>query len=101
MAVVAVAVKALPVTRKSNNILLQKQLDCKREKEEILKQKNLNKAPEEFIDVTLFHQIWNSETCWTAVSEVTKTLQKFKTKKEKLEALKENINIRVKGYGWK
>ena len=99
-AVVVVAVEDAPATRKSNNLSLQRQLDCKREKEEMLKQKNMSKATEEFIDATYFHRMGNSEACWTTVSEVTKTLDKLNTQTEKREALKDNINIRVKGYGW-
>ena len=67
----------------------------------MLKQKSLDKATEEFIDATYFHRMGNSDACWTTVGQVTKTLKQLKTKKEKLEALKDNINMRVKSYGWK
>ena len=71
VAVMVMAVEDAPATRKNNTLSLQKQLDCKREKEEMLKQKSLDKATEEFIDATYFHRMGNSNAYWTTVSQVT------------------------------
>ena len=41
-----------------------------------------------------------SEACWRTISEVTSGSKKLKYKKDKLQALKDNIQIRFKGFGW-
>ena len=42
----------------------------------------------------------NSDACWKTVGEVTAGLKRIKTKGARIEALKDNIRIRWKGFGW-
>ena len=44
--------------------------------------------------------MYRSDACWKTVREVSNGVKVLKTKKDKYEALKENIKIRVIGFGW-
>ena len=44
--------------------------------------------------------MYNSEACQKDNKDTVKKLEKLKSKTAKLDALKENIKIRVIGFGW-
>ena len=44
--------------------------------------------------------MWSSTACWKTIGAVTKVMNKIKYKKDKLGALKEDIQIRYLGLGW-
>ena len=90
-----------PITRRTNNSLLEKQRKAKHEKAELARMKIYERATEDYIDAVYYHRMYQSEACWKTVREVTNGLKHLKTKKDKYEALKENIQIRVIGFGWK
>ena len=69
-------------------------------KEEIMKEKGLQKATEEYIDAIYYYRMYDSSACWKSASEVNQGLRQLVTKKDKYESIEENINIRVKGFGW-
>ena len=69
-------------------------------KEEMIKEKGLQKATEEYIDAIYYYNMYNSSGCWKSANEVNRGLRQLQTKKDKYESIKENINIRVKGFGW-
>ena len=100
-AIIKVAMFDAPETRKSNNSNIQKQQRAKRKKKELLKQLGMKKAQEAYIDAIYYHRMYYSEACWKGDPKVvTANLRRFKSESSKYEALKENIRIRVKGFGW-
>ena len=89
-----------PATRQSNNKALETQREMKEEKERLAKIKANEKATDEFIENLIYHSMYDSDACWKTVGEVTPGLRKLKWKKDKLQALKDNIQIRYRGFRW-
>ena len=67
----------------------------------LLKEQSLEKASEAYIDGIYYHEMYHSHACWRTSSMVDRELNKLKSKNAKLNALKENIRMRVLGLGWK
>ena len=100
-AIILAAMEDAPVTRERNNADLAAQAKAKREKEEIAKEKNMEKASDEFIESTYLIRMYNSDACMKDdPKNVTDMLKKLTSKAAKLRALKTNISIRVKGFNW-
>ena len=97
---VMVAMEDAPETRQSNNKSVELQREFKRKKEEIKKQKGLENASDEYIEALIYYSMWDSEACWKTNSDIVNGLKNLKHKKDKLQALKDNIQIRYKGFGW-
>ena len=93
MALVKVAMEDAPKTTEINNVLLNRQREAKRLKVEIAKEKILQKATENYIEAVYYNRMYRSDACWKTVREVSNGVKKLKTKKDKYEALKENIKI--------
>ena len=72
----------------------------KRRKEELLKENENKKASEKFIDALYYYEMYFSPACWKTAKIVDREMQKLTSKSAKLNALKENIRIRVIGLGW-
>ena len=72
----------------------------KQKKEESKKMKGLEDASDDYIEALIYHSMWDSEACMKTVNDVTTGLKNLKYKKDKLQALKDNIQIRYKGFGW-
>ncbi len=90
-----------PATQKQNNDDLERQATGRPIKEEIIREKNFEKATEEYIDALYYYQMYFSPACWKTDPEVVaKELKKLTSETMKYSALKENITIRVKGMHW-
>ena len=76
------------------------QLAMKRKKEELKKQTELENVSDDYIEALIYHSMWDSEACMKNPNDVTSGLKKLKYKKDKLQALKDNIQIRYRGFGW-
>lgn len=46
-------------------------------------------------------QLWDSIACFKSVKAVTQRLKKLKYQKDEYQALKDKIQIRYRGFGWK
>lgn len=100
-AVIHVALEDAPATRRRNNQDLQLQATARRKKTELLKKKGLMKATAEYAEAVFYHDLYSSAACWKGdPSIVSHNIEKLTTKKSKYDALKTNILIRVKGFGW-
>ena len=44
--------------------------------------------------------MWDSDAYWKTLSDVNDGLKRLKYQKDKLEALRNNVLIRYKGFGW-
>ena len=94
------AMEDAPATRQSNAESLEVQRKMKEEKEEIAKLNQNEKATDDYIESLIYHAMYNSDACWKTVADVTSGLKKLKFKKDKKQALKDNILIRYRGFGW-
>ena len=94
------AMEEAPSTRQSNNASIEAQRAWKQKKEDLKKQVELENASDDYIEALIYHSMWDSEACMKTVNDVTSGLQGLKYKKDKLQALKDNIQIRYRGFGW-
>ena len=67
---------------------------------ELSKNKELENKGDEYITSLIFHTMWGTAACWTTVAKITKGLKELKFKKHKLQALKDNIQMWWKGFGY-
>ena len=96
-----VALEDRPATMAVDSEALERQRECKRVKEEILREKGLAKAQEGLLEASYYHRMYHSDACWKGrVGIVDKNLKRIPTKSGRLNALKENIKMRVVGLGW-
>jgi hypothetical protein len=73
---------------------------AKQRKEELAGEKGREKASEKYIDALYYHEMWGSAACWNTMQKVDSEYAKLGSKSAKLEAVKEQIRIRVDGLGW-
>ena len=100
-AIVLVAVADAPSTRERNNEDLRLMAKARREKEELAREKNMEKATEEYIEAMFLIKMYNSDACLKDdPKNVTKLMKKLKSETARYDALKKNITIQVKGFGW-
>ena len=93
--------KDAPATRLRNNEDMALQAKARREKEEMIKAKNMEKATEELIEAMYYYTMYSLAACWKDnVRIVDSELKKITSETARYDALKENIMIRVKGFGW-
>ena len=93
-AIVLVAMEDAPSTSRQNRADIQAQDTARREKEELLKEKNLEDATEEFIEGLYYHRMYFSPACWKDDYRiVARELRKLSSESAKYQALKENIQI--------
>jgi len=85
--------------KKEDILSLEAQREEKRLKQEMIEKKNLQKASKEHIETLFLYEKWIDGKCWTSPQEVEDGLDEMRTKGGKLEMLKLNINIYVKGLG--
>ena len=96
-AIILVAMADAQQTRRRNNEDLQLQAKARREKEELAKEKNMDKATEEYIEATYLIKMFDSDACVKDdPKNVGKLLKKLGSMTAKYDALKKNITIRVK-----
>ena len=100
-AIVMVAMQDAPSTRKANIAALLAQDTARQQKEELAKEKSMANASEEFIDGLYYHSMYFSDACWKDDYQVVAiNLLKLKSDAARYNALKDNILIQVKGFGW-
>ena len=57
-------------------------------------------AQENYIEALILHRMWYFHKCCKTATEVTNHLKALTFKKDKLDMLKDNIQIRVIAFGW-
>jgi hypothetical protein len=93
-AIVTVAMKDAPSTRKKNNDAIQLQATAQRMKVELLKEKNLECATEAYIDGLYYYQMYFSPACWKDDRRVmAKHLKKITSDTAKYNARYPQVSI--------
>ncbi len=97
-----VAIEDAPERISVNRDDLDKQREAKRKKEEMIRKKSLEKAKEDLVEASYYWEMYHSDICWKGKQSIVgKMLGRLKLESAKIEALKENIRMRVIGLGWK
>ena len=100
-AIVLVAMRDAPATQAIHQEELALQAKSRRVKEELARQKNMDSAAEEYIEAAILIKMYNSSAgIKDDPTNVTRVLKTLPTKTAKYEALKQNILMRTKGFGW-
>jgi len=94
------AIQVAPTVVSTNREDLDNQREAKRKKEEMMEQKGLMKAKESTIEASYYWEMYRSDACWKNVRTMKTMLGRLNSESAKLEALKENIRMRVIGFGW-
>ena len=94
------AIKMAPATRAVNQQALERQRVAKQEKEKLLKEADMETATDQYIECLIYHRMWISKRCWKTPTKVRAGVRALEFKKDKEEALKDNIRIRWLGMGW-
>jgi len=105
-AVIRMAMKYAPSTKQRNNADLERQAKIRREKEELKKELAVLNASEDLVEAAHYCRLYHKPACWKGdPKEVWKNLNAMArdgaTKKDQMDAVKNNILIRVKGFNWK
>ena len=96
----AVTVQVQSRKPKIKNNDLNQQHTVRQMKAELTQDKVFKHAEDEFIEALIYHRMWSSGACWKTTGAITERLKKLKYKKDKLGALRDDIQIRYLGLGW-
>ena len=67
---------------------------------ELTRGKVFEHSKDEFIEALIYQRVWYSAAWWKTIGAVTEGLKKLKYNKDKLGALKDNIQIRYLDLVW-
>ena len=94
------AVSIAPEVRKEARDALDMQAKSKQQKKEALRKKKLVAAQVQYANALTYIDIYHSPACWRDIGEARKKYGKLRSETAKREACKEQIWIRVLGFGW-
>jgi hypothetical protein len=97
---VMAAMENASATRESNNHALNRMREYRQQKEDALKEVNLEKATTEYIGNLIYHAMNKSDRYCSTKDEMNDMLNSLQYKKDKEALIKDNINIRWRGFGW-
>eukprot|EP00957_Ditylum_brightwellii_P140735 10721232-Ditylum_brightwellii.AAC.1 len=66
---IMVCMEDAPATKESNNKALSLQCQCRHEKEELVKQKGMENASDEYIEAMIYHQLCDSDVACKTVAD--------------------------------
>jgi hypothetical protein len=95
------ALNVAPTVRKSERISLDKQRDSKRTRQEELRKKKMIAVQLEYANALTYIDMFHSQACWKSKTDAKTAFKKLNSRAAKLEAVKDQIRIRVIGFGWK
>ena len=88
-------------TRTDFEVSLNRQREVRAEKMKIAQELKLKNAERDLIAACYYFKQYNSPWCWKSIEQAKRSYEKLKTKKDKLRNVKEQIQIRSLGLGWK
>ena len=95
------ALNVAPAVRKSEKISLDKQRDSKRTRQDKLRRKKMLAVQLEYANALTYMDMFHSQACWKSKKDAKAAFKKLNSHAAKLEAVKDQIRIRVIGFGWK
>ena len=95
------ALNVAPIVRKSEKVALDKQRESKRKHQEELRKKKMLAVQLEYANALTYIDMFHSGACWKSKVDAKKYFSKLNSRAAKLEAVKDQIRIRVIGFGWK
>ena len=93
------AIKEAPNVRRNEAIAIEKQQQHKQQKQELLKRIKLIKAETLYINGLAYKEKFHSAAGWKTKTVALTEFSKLTSKTAKLDAVKEQIRIRVLGFG--
>ena len=85
---------------KNYDVALKRQKAATRRRREIIFEKKLEEAEDDYIVAIYFHEQYNSKRCWDNVEKAKDVYRRLKSESTILAAVKEQILIRYLGLGW-
>lgn len=98
--VIRFAMNKTKQARKKEQEAISRQQETRAKKLELMKEKKYEKATAELIDALYYHDMYHSVRRWKTAEEVDEMLGKMRSNSAKLEEVKEQIRMRVLGFGW-
>ena len=95
------ALKEAPGVRVAEERALNKQREYKKRKKQILRKKKVLNAQRDYIKSLIYIEMYHSCNCWKSGHDVDREFSTLVSKNSKINALQEQIRIRVVGFGWK
>ena len=95
------ALLSSPAVRKEEKVQLNIQREAKLEKQRLLREKKMLACQREYGDKLTYIEMSKSQRFWNTKAIASKEYKKLESKTAKLNAVKEQIKIRVIGFGWK
>ena len=94
-----VVLKLAPAVRKSNSDKQERFEKKKRARDKVLMEEGRAKMTDLMIDRLIYRRMWDSERAWKTIGEVKRGLKTIKFKGDKIDALKDNIQMHYLGMG--
>ena len=94
------ALSIAPRVRKSEKTALDKQHEAKKKRQNLLRQRKMLAAQEDYANALTLIDMFYSPACWRSKSVAKTEFEKLPSRTAKLNSVKEQIRIRVKGFGW-
>ena len=94
------AISSAPTVRGQEEISLNKQREHKQNKQAMLRRNKLLGAQESYANALTYIEMFHSPAGWTTKPIALTEYEKLTSKSSKLAAVKDQIRIRVLGFGW-
>ena len=94
------ALKASPGMRKAEATALDQQREAKAQKKALLRKKKLLAAESRYATALTYIEMYYSPAAWKTSTQARGEFNKLTSNTAKLNAVKEQIRIRVLGFGW-
>ena len=100
IAAMVATMEDVTATQQSNIASTDIKQVMKQKKEDLKKQTELENTSDYYIEALIEHSMWDTEACMKTPNDFTSGLKKLKYKTNNLQALKDHIQIRYRGFGW-
>lgn len=94
------ALSIAPTVRKEEKEALELQREAKKQKQKVLLEKQMLACKKEYADALTYIEIAHSPAFWSTKTVAKTQFKKLTSNSAKLNAVKEQIRIRVLGFGW-
>ena len=86
--------------RRQHDTALERQKAARLKHEELAHKRKLESSKEQFIIAFGFYERYSSGRCWKSITESYQIFNQLNSESARVKAVKEQIMIRVKGFGW-